>query len=173
MFSLGGFQSCRGSLGSAFSWLWITARCGVCFRRIMFPILTTVQPWRPFITALNVNLMFEHPPIYICGACAQFSNADKHPADSEVWKNILRHLNFQNNCAHVGDFTWMTVWTEAGLCRDIYELTHAALWFFYFLQDLLQEVRQLKNKVEELEGEKCQYERKLRATKVQIMLHKT
>uniref|UniRef100_A0AAQ6A5V3 SAM domain-containing protein n=1 Tax=Amphiprion ocellaris TaxID=80972 RepID=A0AAQ6A5V3_AMPOC len=32
-------------------------------------------------------------------------------------------------------------------------------------QDLLEEVKQLKNKVEELEGEKSQYERKLRATK--------
>lgn len=35
-----------------------------------------------------------------------------------------------------------------------------------FLQDLLQEVKQLKQKVEELEGEKGQYERKLRGTKV-------
>lgn len=35
-----------------------------------------------------------------------------------------------------------------------------------FLQDLLQEVKQLKSKVDELEGEKSQYERKLRATKV-------
>ncbi|XP_038561528.1 liprin-beta-2b isoform X11 [Micropterus salmoides] len=32
-------------------------------------------------------------------------------------------------------------------------------------EDLLQEVKQLKSKVEELEGEKCQYERKLRGTK--------
>uniref|UniRef100_A0A4W6EIW1 PPFIA binding protein 2 n=1 Tax=Lates calcarifer TaxID=8187 RepID=A0A4W6EIW1_LATCA len=37
-----------------------------------------------------------------------------------------------------------------------------------FLQDLLQEVKQLKSKVEELEGEKSQYERKLRATKVLV-----
>lgn len=28
-------------LGSSFSWLLITARCGVCCRRIMFPTLTT------------------------------------------------------------------------------------------------------------------------------------
>lgn len=35
-----------------------------------------------------------------------------------------------------------------------------------FLQDLLQEIKQLKQKVEELEGEKGQYERKLRGTKV-------
>ncbi|XP_054865449.1 liprin-beta-2b isoform X4 [Amphiprion ocellaris] len=35
-------------------------------------------------------------------------------------------------------------------------------------QDLLEEVKQLKNKVEELEGEKSQYERKLRATKLSI-----
>ncbi|CAK6969957.1 liprin-beta-2b isoform X4 [Scomber scombrus] len=34
--------------------------------------------------------------------------------------------------------------------------------------DLLQEVRHLKNKVDELEGEKSQYERKLRATKTEI-----
>lgn len=34
------------------------------------------------------------------------------------------------------------------------------------LQDLLQEVKQLTSKVQELEGEKSQYERKLRATKV-------
>ncbi|XP_042351652.1 liprin-beta-2b isoform X2 [Plectropomus leopardus] len=34
--------------------------------------------------------------------------------------------------------------------------------------DLLQEVKQLKSKVEELEGEKGQYERKLRATKAEI-----
>uniref|UniRef100_A0A8C6PIT1 PPFIA binding protein 2 n=1 Tax=Nothobranchius furzeri TaxID=105023 RepID=A0A8C6PIT1_NOTFU len=33
-------------------------------------------------------------------------------------------------------------------------------------QDLVQEVKELKNKVGELEGEKSQYERKLRATKV-------
>ncbi|XP_026221559.1 liprin-beta-2b isoform X2 [Anabas testudineus] len=33
------------------------------------------------------------------------------------------------------------------------------------VHDLLQEVKQLKNKVDELEGEKSQYERKLRATK--------
>uniref|UniRef100_A0A7N6F9B7 SAM domain-containing protein n=1 Tax=Anabas testudineus TaxID=64144 RepID=A0A7N6F9B7_ANATE len=37
-------------------------------------------------------------------------------------------------------------------------------------EDLLQEVKQLKNKVDELEGEKSQYERKLRATKVLIKL---
>nr|XP_033490405.1 liprin-beta-2b isoform X3 [Epinephelus lanceolatus] len=35
-------------------------------------------------------------------------------------------------------------------------------------QDLLLEVKQLKSKVEELEGEKGQYERKLRATKAEI-----
>uniref|UniRef100_A0A3Q1GFI6 PPFIA binding protein 2 n=1 Tax=Acanthochromis polyacanthus TaxID=80966 RepID=A0A3Q1GFI6_9TELE len=35
-------------------------------------------------------------------------------------------------------------------------------------EDLLEEVKQLKNKVEELEGEKSQYERKLRATKLSI-----
>lgn len=47
MGSLGSFQSCSGSSGSSFSWLLITARCGICFRRIMFPILTTVllSPW--------------------------------------------------------------------------------------------------------------------------------
>uniref|UniRef100_A0A672ZWQ8 PPFIA binding protein 2 n=1 Tax=Sphaeramia orbicularis TaxID=375764 RepID=A0A672ZWQ8_9TELE len=37
-------------------------------------------------------------------------------------------------------------------------------------EDLQQEVKHLKSKVEELEGEKSQYERKLRATKVQLML---
>lgn len=36
------------------------------------------------------------------------------------------------------------------------------------VHDLLQEVKQLKSKVEELEGEKCQYERKLRGTKAEI-----
>ncbi|XP_042267154.1 liprin-beta-2b isoform X6 [Thunnus maccoyii] len=36
------------------------------------------------------------------------------------------------------------------------------------VHDLLQEMKQLKNKVEELEGEKSQYERKLRATKAEI-----
>ncbi|XP_028440695.1 liprin-beta-2b isoform X4 [Perca flavescens] len=35
-------------------------------------------------------------------------------------------------------------------------------------EDLLQEMKHLKSKVEELEGEKGQYERKLRATKVEI-----
>lgn len=38
--------------------------------------------------------------------------------------------------------------------------------FAFFWQDLLQEVKQLKQKVEELEGERGQYERKLRGTKV-------
>uniref|UniRef100_A0A7N8X709 PPFIA binding protein 2b n=1 Tax=Mastacembelus armatus TaxID=205130 RepID=A0A7N8X709_9TELE len=36
-------------------------------------------------------------------------------------------------------------------------------------EDLLQEVKHLKSKVEELEGEKSQYERKLRATKVHFV----
>ncbi|XP_035980581.1 liprin-beta-2-like [Fundulus heteroclitus] len=36
------------------------------------------------------------------------------------------------------------------------------------LQDLLQEVKQLTSKVQELEGEKSRYERKLRATKLSI-----
>lgn len=36
------------------------------------------------------------------------------------------------------------------------------------VHDLLQEVRQLKSRVEELEGEKGQYERKLRGTKAEI-----
>ncbi|KAM6937778.1 liprin-beta-2b isoform 2-T2 [Xenentodon cancila] len=36
------------------------------------------------------------------------------------------------------------------------------------VHDLIQEVKQLKSKVEELEGEKSQYERKLRATKAEI-----
>lgn len=36
-------QSCSGSSGSSFlPWLLITARCGICFRRIVFPILTIV-----------------------------------------------------------------------------------------------------------------------------------
>ncbi|XP_036068118.1 liprin-beta-2b isoform X4 [Oryzias melastigma] len=35
-------------------------------------------------------------------------------------------------------------------------------------EDLIQEVKQLKNKVDELEGQKNQYERKLRATKLSI-----
>lgn len=36
-------QSGSGSSGSSFlPWFLITARCGICFRRIMFPILTTV-----------------------------------------------------------------------------------------------------------------------------------
>lgn len=39
---------------------------------------------------------------------------------------------------------------------------------FFPLQHLLQEVKQLKQKVEELEGEKDQYERKLRGTKVLV-----
>uniref|UniRef100_A0A665TS27 PPFIA binding protein 2 n=1 Tax=Echeneis naucrates TaxID=173247 RepID=A0A665TS27_ECHNA len=37
-------------------------------------------------------------------------------------------------------------------------------------EDLLQEVKQLKSKVDELEGEKSQYERKLRATKVEDLI---
>ena len=37
---------------------------------------------------------------------------------------------------------------------------------FFFPQDLVQEVTQLRNKVEELEDEKSNYERKLRVTKV-------
>lgn len=43
--------------------------------------------------------------------------------------------------------------------------------FFFFLsplQDLLQEMKKLKSRVEELEGEKGQYERKLRGTKVLV-----
>ncbi|XP_036068115.1 liprin-beta-2b isoform X1 [Oryzias melastigma] len=36
------------------------------------------------------------------------------------------------------------------------------------VHDLIQEVKQLKNKVDELEGQKNQYERKLRATKLSI-----
>lgn len=46
------------------------------------------------------------------------------------------------------------------------EVKECAIFSPLFLQDLLQEVRQLKQKVEELEGEKGQYERKLRGTKV-------
>lgn len=41
-----------------------------------------------------------------------------------------------------------------------------SVFVFCCLQDLLQEVKQLNRKVEELEGEKVQYERKLRGTKV-------
>uniref|UniRef100_A0A671KRT5 PPFIA binding protein 2 n=1 Tax=Sinocyclocheilus anshuiensis TaxID=1608454 RepID=A0A671KRT5_9TELE len=40
--------------------------------------------------------------------------------------------------------------------------------FLFFHQALLQELSRLKSKVEELEGEKSQYERKLKATKVMI-----
>uniref|UniRef100_A0AAX7V2I3 SAM domain-containing protein n=1 Tax=Astatotilapia calliptera TaxID=8154 RepID=A0AAX7V2I3_ASTCA len=39
-------------------------------------------------------------------------------------------------------------------------------------EDLQQEVKQLKSKVDELEGEKSQYERKLRATKVLAKAHR-
>lgn len=42
MCSLDSIQCCSGSSGSSFSWLLITACCGICFRRIMLPILTTV-----------------------------------------------------------------------------------------------------------------------------------
>lgn len=44
--------------------------------------------------------------------------------------------------------------------------TYKVHYFCFSRQDLLQEVKQLKSKVEELEGERSQYERKLRATKV-------
>lgn len=37
---------------------------------------------------------------------------------------------------------------------------------FRHAQELLQEVKHLRSRVEELEGEKGQYERKLRGTKV-------
>lgn len=40
--------------------------------------------------------------------------------------------------------------------------------FVFYMQDLLQEIKQLKRKVEELEGQKGLYERKLRGTKVHI-----
>lgn len=51
--------------------------------------------------------------------------------------------------------------------KRTYKLKDAfCLFVFCCLQDLLQEVKQLNRKVEELEGEKVQYERKLRGTKV-------
>lgn len=59
------------------------------------------------------------------------------------------------NCAHVCKVVWLT--------EECYGLA--------FLQDLQQEVKQLKSKVDELEGEKSQYERKLRATKVLAKAH--
>ena len=40
------------------------------------------------------------------------------------------------------------------------------MFFFFPPQDLVQEVSQLRNKVDELEEEKSNYERKLRVTKV-------
>lgn len=50
--------------------------------------------------------------------------------------------------------------------RRHFEVTGCAVVSLLCVQDLLQEVKQLKKKVEELEGEKGQYERKLRGTKV-------
>lgn len=46
------------------------------------------------------------------------------------------------------------------------ELNTPLFGLFWFLQDFLEELKQLRTKVQELEGEKSQYERKLRATKV-------
>lgn len=63
----GWLHSCSGFSGSSSSWLLITARCSICCRRIMFPILTTVlvQIWSSFVTALNVTPMFEYPPVHM------------------------------------------------------------------------------------------------------------
>lgn len=50
--------------------------------------------------------------------------------------------------------------------EDILKWRVCTVVSLFCAQDLLQEVKQLKKKVEELEGEKGQYERKLRGTKV-------
>lgn len=59
--------------------------------------------------------------------------------------------------------TRMTVWKMKCKKKRHFEVTVCSL---FCVQDLLQEVKHLKKKVEELEGEKGQYERKLRGTKV-------
>lgn len=51
-----GFQCYFGSLGLAFALLLITARCGVCFRRVLFLELST-------ISSSPVDLIFEYSPL--------------------------------------------------------------------------------------------------------------
>lgn len=147
-----GSQSCSGSSGSSFSLLLITARCGVCFRRIMFPILTT-----------------------ILSSPGDFYNHTE--CESDVW--IPFHLNVGMCTVQKYRQTSCWFWHLMQLCISWVVHLHDCdsciiekdIWsnrFVVFQQDLLQEVKQLKSKVEELEGEKSQYERKLRATKVLI-----
>lgn len=60
----------------------------------------------------------------------------------------------------------MTVCSFEKVRRRDFEVSVGCVVSSFCVQDLLQEVKQLKRKVEELEGEKGQYERKLRGTKV-------
>ncbi|XP_055365427.1 liprin-beta-2b isoform X17 [Betta splendens] len=55
-------------------------------------------------------------------------------------------------------------------CPDL-SMSNTEAWTYnggHTVHDLLQEVKMLKSKVDELEGEKSQYERRLRATKTEI-----
>uniref|UniRef100_A0A3P8PMZ4 SAM domain-containing protein n=1 Tax=Astatotilapia calliptera TaxID=8154 RepID=A0A3P8PMZ4_ASTCA len=97
------------------------------------------------------------------------TQTNSHPQDStdtkqnkaevrKVNKHVFKHIQvFDLEMENLYD---VLVW----LTEECYGLA--------FLQDLQQEVKQLKSKVDELEGEKSQYERKLRATKVLAKAHR-
>lgn len=134
MCNLDAFQSCF--LGLFFPWLLITARCGVCFRRIMFPHInqSTVQPWKPFYNCTWAWWLQSHSYVSMRTAHSETLGGKKK-------KNLDKLIN---------------------LSFDLLKIVMCLVC----LQDLLQEVKQLTSKVQDLEGEKSQYERKLRATKV-------
>lgn len=137
-------------LGSSFSWLLITARCGVCFRRIMFPTLTTVllSPGDLYNCTKYEHDVWIASHLYLSMRTAECSWT-KSPADP----GLLR-LHIHVIVVHKAGVPNLTTRRCVLVC----------------LQDLIEEVKQLKSKVGELEGEKSQYERKLRATKVKKTL---
>lgn len=73
MCSLDGFQSCSGFI------LFLAVDNCTLWCLFQEDHASYINHWtvalETFITALNVNLMFEFPPIYML-ACVQFSNTD-------------------------------------------------------------------------------------------------
>lgn len=132
-----------GGLSVVFWVSWLTARCGVCFRRIMFPLLTTA--------------LSSPGDLYNCTECepdVPISMLACVPSRVVAVYNFSETSEKFRTCARAR-------------AREAVQLTEGCC-ALVFLQDFQQEVKQLKSKVEELEGEKSQYERKLRATKVLV-----
>lgn len=122
--------------------------------RITFPVILTTALSSPTQDVYNSTDIIRPSDSLTCTVCVD--------CDLGLFLFVCLFVCLAENCISPA---WLFCSFEEVMRRH-FEVTGCAVVSLLCVQDLLQEVKQLKKKVEELEGEKGQYERKLRGTKV-------